>query len=253
MLTQEPTNVTMTDPLAMQFMTQGQMGYMPQAQFLTPAEYGAFRTMPTAPQNNFLHQDPGFLQSFLIRNYGGPFGLPKYTFNTYNQAVNQQAYMNALAQRSWDQTLAAGGAVADIGMSTLVGGLAGMAFSGPVGLAAGLLMPGLSSGVTERVRDLRAVQNLTMAKIVGGRDVNPVTGMGFNAASARRMDSFLRMSAADDVVLKEGDWRRLLQLGIENGQFDYVNNAQQYKDILKKLRGTMTTMMEVSAPRISRT
>ncbi len=244
MITEDP-GTFMTSPLAMQFMTQGQMGYMPEAQFLTPASYGAFRTMPTSPMHNFPNQEPGFLQSYLIRNRGSILGLPNYTFNTYNPAVNLQEYMNKMTLRSYDQVAAGLGTVADTVASPLVGALAGMAFGGPVGFAAGMLMPSISQPFTDRIRDMRAIQNMTMSKIVGGRDMNPVTGMGFNAASARDIDSFLRISGAGDALLKEGDWRKLMQLGIENGQFDYAQNAQQYKDILKKLRGSVTTMMEV--------
>lgn len=38
----------------------------------------------------------------------------------------------------------------------------------------------------------------------------------------------------------------MLQLGVENGMFDYAGSAAQYKDIIKKLRDTMTTVMEVA-------
>ena len=247
MLTQNPGGGMITDPLAVQFMTGGQMGYMPQAQYLTPAEYGTFRTMPTGPQNNFLQQDPGFLQSLLIRSYGGPLGLPKYTFNTYNPAVNQQLYMNNMQQRGWDQIAAGAAAVGGFAADSIIQGGLGFALGGLPGFAASMLLPslGVSDSITDRIRDLRSIQNMTMSRIVGGPDVNPVTGMGFNASASRRLDSFLRMSAADDAVLKEGDWRKLMQLGVEYGQFDFASNSYQYKDIMKKLRGTLTTMMEV--------
>ena len=89
-----PPIFTNYGPLATQYLTGGQMGYMPQAQYLTPAEYGAFRTLPGPTPTGYQNQMPGLLQSWMIRNYGAPFGLPKYTFNTYNPAVNQQQYMS---------------------------------------------------------------------------------------------------------------------------------------------------------------
>ena len=242
MITQEQAPFfTNYGPLATQYLTGGQMGYMPQAQYLTPAEYGAFRTLPGPAPTSYQNQMPGLLQSWMIRNYGAPFGLPKYTFNTYNPAVNQQQYMSAIRRHSSDQMLALGGTVLDFGVSSLAFG----ALGGIPGALVGLAMPSLAEPVIDRVRDLRALQNITMPKITGGRDVNLATGMGFNAAAARSIDSFTRMSAAGDVLFKEGDYRRMLQLGVENGMFDYASSATQYKDIIKKLRDTMTTVMEV--------
>lgn len=242
MITQEQAPIfTNYGPLATQYLTGGQMGYMPQAQYLTPAEYGAFRTLPGPAPTGYRNQSPGLFQSWMIQSYGGPFSLPKYTFNTYNPAVNQQQYMSDIRRSAYDQTLALGGTVFDFGVSSLAFG----ALGGIPGAVAGMLMPSLSEPVVDRIRDLRAIQNLTMSKITGGRDMNLATGMGFNAASARSIDSFTRMSAAGDVLFKEGDYRRMVQLGIENGMFDYANSAAQYKDIIKKLRNTMTTVMEV--------
>ena len=241
MITQEQAPIfTNYGPLATQYLTGGQLGYMPQAQYLTPAEYGAFRTLPGPAPTNYQNQAPGLFQSWMIQSYGGPFGLPKYTFNTYNPAVNQQQYMSSIRRSANDQALALGGTVFDFGTTLALGAVGGIP-----GAIAGMTMPSLSRPVLDRVRDLRALQDLTMPKITGGRDVNLATGMGFNAASARSIDSFTRMSAAGDVLFKEGDYRRMVQLGIENGMFDYANSAAQYKDIIKKLRNTMTTVMEV--------
>lgn len=241
MITQEQAPIfTNYGPLATQYLTGGQLGYMPQAQYLTPAEYGAFRTLPGPAPTNYQNQAPGLFQSWMIQSYGGPFGLPKYTFNTYNPAVNQQQYMSSIRRSANDQALALGGTVFDFGTTLALGVVGGIP-----GALAGMAMPSLSRPVLDRVRDLRALQDLTIPKITGGRDVNLATGMGFNAASARSIDSFTRISAAGDVLFKEGDYRRMVQLGIENGMFDYANSAAQYKDIIKKLRNTMTTVMEV--------
>lgn len=240
-LTQDPANL-ITDPLALRFMTGEQMGYMPEAQYLTPSEYGAFRTLPGPQGHNYLNQDPGFLQSLLIRSRGSLGFLPTYTFNTYNPAVNLQQYMYHMRTRSDDSLMAGVGVGADMAASMGVGMLLG----GVPGLAAGMLMPDISKPMLDRIRDMRGIQNMSMSKIVGGADVNQVTGAGFNAASARSLDSFLRTSSAGDALLKQGDWRKLLQLGIEHGQFDYAGNADQYKDALKKLRKSITTVMEVA-------
>ncbi len=242
-LTQVPQPL-LTDPLALRFMTGDQMGYMPAAQYLTPAEYGAFRTVPGPAGHNYLHQDPGLLQSWLIRNRGALPGMPAYTFNTYNPAVNMQQYMYAMNAKADDGRMAMGGAVLD----TLdpLGIAAGMLLGGIPGFAAGMMMPSVSRPFLDRIRDMRGIQNLTMSKIVGGTDLNQATGAGFNALSARSLDSFLRLQSSGEALLKQGDWRKLLELEVENGQFDYAGNVEQYKDALKKLRKSVTTIMEVA-------
>jgi len=232
---------TQNDPLAIQFLSRGGMGYMPQAQFLTPSEYGAFRTVPAARTNDFLNQDPGILQSYLIRSRGSLFGLPEYTFNTYNPVANQQLYMSQIRRSSYDQLAAMGASGTSIAAS--------MALTAPFGLlpglAMGMLMPDLAAPFVNRVRDTRAMQNATMSRIVGGPQMNAVTGMGFNAAAAHDIGRGMRISAAEDVLFKQGDYQKLMQLGIEAGMFDYSSTSAQYKDTLRKLRNSMTTFMEV--------
>lgn len=232
---------TQNDPLAIQFLSRGGMGYMPQAQFLTPSEYGAFRTVPAARTNDFLNQDPGILQSYLIRSRGSLFGLPEYTFNTYNPVANQQLYMSQIRRSSYDQLAAMGASGTSIAAS--------MALTAPFGLlpglAMGMLMPDLAAPFVNRVRDTRAMQNATMSRIVGGPQMNAITGMGFNAAAAHDIGRGMRISAAEDVLFKQGDYQKLMQLGIEAGMFDYSSTSAQYKDTLRKLRNSMTTFMEV--------
>lgn len=242
-LTQEPQSI-LTDPLALRFMTGDQMGYMPQAQYLTPSEYGAFRTVPDPARHNYMHQDPGLMQSWLIRNRGALPGLPAYTFNTYNPAVNMQQYMYSMNAKADDGLMAIGGAVFDTFNPLSIA--AGFALGGIPGFAAGMMMPSISRPFLDRIRDMRGIQNLTMSKIVGGTDLNQATGAGFNALSARSLDGFLRLQSSGDALLKQGDWRKLLELGVENGQFDYAGNVEQYKDALKKLRKSVTTIMEVA-------
>lgn len=242
-LTQEPQSI-LTDPLALRFMTGDQMGYMPQAQYLTPSEYGAFRTVPDPARHNYLHQDPGLLQSLLIRTRGSLGFMPAYTWNTYNPAVNMQQYMYSMNAKSDDGLAAGVGAVLDTFNPLSIA--AGFALGGIPGFAAGMMMPGVSRPFLDRIRDMRGIQNISMSKIVGGSDLNQATGAGFNAASARSLDSFLRLQSSGDAFLKQGDWRKLLELGVENGQFDYAGNVEQYKDALKKLRKSVTTIMEVA-------
>lgn len=227
-------------PLAVQFMTGGQMGYMPQAQYLTPAEYGAFRTLPNPNAGLTPSQSPNLWQNYLIQSRGGPFGLPAYTFNTYNPAVNQQLYMYMSQRRVQDQALTGAASVADILGRVGLGLLGGLP-----GAALGMVLPDLTTPLVDRLRERRGIQDLTMSRIVGGPDVNRATGMGFGMRAAGEIDAFIRRSSAGDTLYKEGDYRKLLNLGVEFGMFDYADSARQYKDILKKMRHSLSTVMEV--------
>ena len=95
------------NPLQMQFYTGGQMGYMPQAQFLTPAEYGAFRTLPTGTANLVPNQTPSVFYNLLVANQGNPFAgfgvSHPYLFNVYNPAVNQTVQMAQAVRGFHDQ------------------------------------------------------------------------------------------------------------------------------------------------------
>lgn len=236
-----PGQTPITDPLQLQFMTGGQMGYMPQAQFMTPSELGAFRTMPVPDVNGYVPQNDGFINKFLIAHQGGiPGILPAYTFNTYNPAISptlQQVY----AQRSMhDAAMAVPGMLANAGIGAALPYMFGLP-----GIAASFLMPDITAPITDRIVEGRKIQTMTTAKIFGGRDVDTGLGQGFKYKAARDLDRMIRYSAADDTILKEGDYRDLLQLGIQYGQFDYAQNVDQYKRILKNMRSSITTMMEV--------
>lgn len=235
-----PGQTPITDPLQLQFLTSGQMGYMPQAQFMTPSELGAFRTMPVPDVNGYVPQTDSLWQRFLIATKGGPFGLPEYTFNTYNPAISvaqQQVYAH---RNMHDAAMAVPGIAANLGAGTALTALFGLP-----GMAASLFLPDMTAPVTDRIRESRMIQNMTTAKVYGSQDTDTTLGYGFNYKSARNLDRMMRYSAADDSIMKEGDWREMLRLGIEYGQFDYANNVEQYKRVLKNLRNSMTTMMEV--------
>ena len=235
-----PGQTPIVDPLQLQFMTGGQMGYMPQAQFMTPSELGAFRTMPVPDVNGYVPQADSFWQKYLTYTRGGPFGLPAYTINTYNpaiSAVQQQVY----AQRNVQDT---GAILPGIAANAAIGAALPLAFGFP-GAIASMFMPDMAAPLVDRIRESRNIQNMTTAKIMGGPDVDTALGYGFNYRAARSLDKTLRAAAADDSIFKEGDYRELMKLGIEYGQFDYANNVEQYKRILKNLRNSMTTMMEV--------
>lgn len=236
-------NDTLTpfDPLLMQHLTRGQLGYLPQAQFLTPVDYGVFRSLPTPDMRTTPAQTPSIWQDYLISRRGGPFGLPAYTFNTFNPAVNQEQYLAESVRRLHDQATAWGGAALGTGVQFAAGALAG----GIPGLVLSGLLPDMATPYVDRIREQRQIQRMSMSKIVAGRDVDRATGLGFSGAASSSLDRFIRKSAADDILFKEGDYRKLLSLGMENGMFDYDSDVFQYKTTIKRLRKSLTNVMDV--------
>lgn len=242
-----PGNTPPMDLLQMQFMTNGQMQYMPQAQFMTPSSYGAFRTMP-APEAYTAPTDGGYLHNLNVANRGRfLFGwTPEYTINTFNPAVSQHQQQLYARRRVADaENVALAGAAGVLGEASI--GALGMAVPQLALPAMALSMAGLdlSKPVKERLRTTREIQDISTRKIFGGTDVDQSLGYGFSDRAARSIDKYIRKEAADDRIFDKGDWQELLKLGTQFGQFDYANNAEQYKRILKNMRNSMSVMMEV--------
>ena len=241
--------MTSYDPLRMNAYTGGQLGYMPQSQFLTPASYGAFRSMPTPYSGNMPNQQPTFWQNLIAAEQG--FGI----FSSYNPAMNQQLFRAQASRRLADDGFAVGVNVGDFfangGVSSVIGkgiagflGMGGLAAAG-FGLGASMILPSLATPFIDRVREARAIQQNTMSKIVSGRDMDLLTGMGFGSAAAAEMDRFIRRESADDILFKEGDYRNILNIGIQTGMFDFSNSAEQYKEKIRQLRKNFTSAMEI--------
>lgn len=241
-----PGQTPIMDPLQLQFLTGGQMQYMPQAQFMTPSAYGAFRTMPT-PEVTGPQTDGGLMHNMLVANHGSMLGgrLPEYTINTYNPAVSavqQNVYAN---RRVSDSVTNIGATLASVGLSTGLGLLSLVPGLGLAGLALGMFAPDIAKPISERLRTTREIQDMSTAKIFSGSDVDRTLGYGFSDKAARNLDKFIRMEAADDREFEAGDYQEMLKLGMQYGQFDYANDVNQYKRILKNMRHSMDTMMEV--------
>lgn len=237
MQTPSPSPFPTYDPLASQFMTGGQMGYMPQAQYLTSSDYGAFRTMPQTGVHMPVQPQATLWQDYLTANRGGPFGLPDYLVNTYNPSVNQLRHITMARRRMDDASASFGGALFDTLAPMGVGMAAGWAAGPMAGMAAGLAMPMLGAAVADRRRHGRAMQNMSMSKIMSGPDMSRSLSQGFSMPAAMKLDEGIRESAASDVLFKEEDYRKILELGMQAGMYDYSNNIQQYKEITKRLRG----------------
>lgn len=241
-----PGSTPIMDPLQLQFLSGGQMQYMPQAQFMTPSSYGAFRTMPN-PMVNGAPSESGIFHNWMVADRGTALLglLPEYTINTFNPAISpvqQQTYAQRRLDDAWSTGMATLGS---LGLATTLGGLAMVPGLGLAGLALGMFAPDIAKPVSERIRTTREIQDMSTAKIFSGDDLDTSLGYGFKASRARDLDRFMRAEAADDRIFDSGDYQEMLKLGMTYGQFDYTNSAADYKRILKNMRDIMSTMMQV--------
>jgi hypothetical protein len=252
MFTVPPTqNSTSTyDPLAVQFMTQGQMGYMPQAQYLTPSQYGAFRSMPGMQNSmSMTQQAPSLWQTYLQANRGNIMGMTgNYWVNTYNP-MQSQVDMQVMAQRRLSDaqhSMAAGfGGVVAQSALPMIGG----ALGGPIGFMAGaglsMVMPNMGDMMASRRRNARMLQNISVPSVVSGPDMATTTGRGFTLAASGRLERDIRSAAVDDMVFNQEDYTSFLQKGVSSGLMDYSQTAKQYGDVVKKLRSNVKLLAEV--------
>jgi len=231
------------NPLATQFMTGGQMEYMPDAQFLTSSEYGAFRTTPSFAQNTRQYQNPSLWQSHLQANRGHLPGINSdYFVNNYLPQVNQIKHQAMAQRRVSDAGSAFGGTVADMGLGMGVGSLAG----GPIaGMAVSMLMPSGNAPYIDRIRNSRDVQQQSMSKIMSGRDMSKGLGQGFSLSASAGIEENIRKTAVSDKLFKEEDIRKLQTLGMQAGLFDFVGDGDQYKYKLEKLTKNHRAMMSL--------
>lgn len=236
------------DPLAAHFLSGGQMGYMPNAQFLTPAEYGAFRQTPDIAPFTSTYQAPSLWQSYLQANRGNPLGglgmqpggLP-YMANVYTPGVNPLIQQTMAARRTMDAGTGFMAGAGNVGMQTAMGALGGMAGGAAFGLPGMMLggmmgyagTPDVFAGVADRTRQMRAIQQTTMPKIFAGPDVSRTMGRGLTAGAARGLDEDIRQFAVEDMMFNEADYRDMLKMGTQAGLFDYSGSAEQIKNNLK--------------------
>lgn len=225
------------DPLLTNHLTSGQMGYMPSAQFMTPAQYGAFRTVPSGNYVTGQENNPSLLYNFLIANRG--FNV----INTYNPAVNI-VRRNIMAHRTIADAQAAvalglGETGVSIGAGMLVGGIGGAALGLGVGALAGLA----TAPYLDRIRHAREIQKASMARITFGNDAALGLGQGFNMQASYRIGTSLRRMSAGDPFFNKEDYDNMMRIGMDAGMFDFANNADQYIRTLKTVKKNFKTMM----------
>ncbi len=243
------------DPLATNFMTGGRMDYLPDAQYMTSPDYGAFRSVPSPSQLTDPMSRTSMYRDLTIANRGRlPFGIGgDYILDAYEPSVNQYRNRYQARSRMQDRMSAIGATAADAtsSMGVAAGVTAALSLTplAPIawlgGAVAGGIAPTPASPYLDRIRQRRQIQNMTRSKVVAGADMNMVTGQGFSLEAASRLDNTTRTLASGDLLFKDEDYRKMMELGIQSGMMDYSSSASQYKDVLKKLRGNFKTMMEM--------
>lgn len=231
------------DPLMTSFLAgrQGGMGYLPDAQYMTDPGYGAFRTMPYPMMQTPVRQQRSLFQDWLVANRG--FG---YIVDTYNPAMDQLRLQIMARRRTQDALSSAAGTAMDIGAGMGVSAVAMAALGGPLGFAAGMLLPsGVSSPMMDRVRQARMLQEVTLSNMVVGPDRSLAFGQGLSMASATRFDQGIRDMSNVDLSFKKEDYDKIVRLGMKNNLFDFTGNVEQYKRAVKILRDNTKTFREV--------
>jgi hypothetical protein len=230
-------------------MTQGQMGYMPQAQFLTSSDYGAYRTMPgMSTETRQDQQSNSMWQAYLQSRRGNVLGMTgDYFLNTYNP-LRSQTNQTVMAQRRLsDMQASLGGAIGDLGLSTALPYM-GLALGGPLGFMAGtglsMLMPNIGEELASRRRHTREIQNMSMPSIVSGPDMASTLGRGFSTTAADKLRRSMDRAAIDDTVFNKEDYASFMKSGIENNLMDYSSDATQYMSTIKKLSGNIKFLKE---------
>lgn len=211
------------------------MGYMPQQQFLTPSEYGAFRTMPSTNMNSAYLQRPGFFQNWAYSTGGYVGGVP---IPTYNPAINMMHRQEFSRRNLQDTVTAAGGGMLDAAKASLM-------FLNPYLGLASMAMPNFGANMVDLQAQMRGIQNMSIPKITSGRDVSASLGQGFSANKALSIERFLRTSSAGDPFLKLDDYRQIMQRGVEHNLFDFSNDAESYKKVIKRLRNQTDVIIEM--------
>lgn len=237
-------NMNTMDPLTTQFMSQGQMGYMPQAQYLTSAEYGAYRTMPGMATGMDTTQSLSMWQAYVQASRGGVMGLNPYTIGSYNPMVNQTANIIKARRQLSDQQGILLSTGAGIGLST-IGGMAGFALGGPIGAVAGtaigsMIDPG--SMLADRTRNMRAIQQMSMPSMVVGSDMSATLGKGFTSQAAGRLNEFIKKEAVSDFAFNEKDYMSFLGKGVQHGLMAYSSSSAQYGESIKNIRKNVKAM-----------
>lgn len=231
--------MTANDPLMMQSLSRGGMGYFPDAQMMTPHQYGSFRTLPNGNTQQSQVQRPGLFDSFMYQNQG--FGV----FNTYNPAVNaSRRYMEA-SRASNDAMLTAGTGVASFSAS-MFGAKIGSA-AGPVGTAVGFGLGAVAGipldSIVDRVKSAEELQRATMSKIVTGN--TGAFGTGISAGAASLWDQSIRKDSARDTMFNKDDYKYFQSIGTENGMFDFSSGSEGAKKTLTTVVKTFEQLMNV--------
>lgn len=225
------------DPLLTNHLTNGQMGYLPNAQFMTPAQYGAFRTVPSGNYTTNQEMNPSLFYNFMVANRG--FGI----LNTYNPSINPMR-RNVMANRTIADAqtaiaLGLGETGLSVGAGMMVGGIGGAV----LGMGVGAIASAATAPYLDRLRHAREIQRASMSRITFGSDVASGLGQGFNMQASYNIGTSLRKMAASDAFFDKEDYDNMMRIGMDSGMFDFSNNADQYVRTLKTVQKNFKTMM----------
>lgn len=240
---------TVPSPLMYQYMTQGQLGYMPQAQYLTPSEYGAFRATPEQQGLDPAIQQHSLWQNYLIANQGRIPWMPgmtaPFSIDTYNPGVRQMEEL-IRARRRVDDTFGAF-------HSSLVGGALPMAMSMIPGMGVvGRTAMGLGSSVLStlgvdsyenQLRRSRMLQSRTYNAVTVGGDT-AVNRRGFSLSAASELERSIRHMSADTYEFNRDDLDRMFDAGMKNDLFAFSASADDYKKTLKLIKENITDLAD---------
>jgi len=233
------------DPMAVRFMTQDQMQFMPEAQYLSPSQYGAFRGMPGPHQGIMPQQQMSLWQAYMTSTRGSPLGmLPDYSMASYQMGHDQSMHHVMAQRRVQDAGGVAGAMGANYGLNAALS--LGLSGGNPLLMAgASAMMPDFGAPMTDRIARQREIQDMSMSRIALGPDRAEGLGQGFAAPAAADIDEFMRGAGAGDILFKEQDYREIMRTGMQEGLFDFDHSSHEYKRTIEQLRDNINIMGEI--------
>lgn len=205
-----------------------------------------------------------------LASIGGPLGIMAMdntrglTANTemISPRISHAEYIAASARnfggRMGDVAAAGGLAGANLGASTLLGGMGAAAgsslFSSGIGRAFGGIMGGMLVGtavsqyfgaVSDRMAENIGIQN-TLAqgsfRFISGANADPLTGRGFNIADRRRVADAIQGMESRDVRFNMTDYSQILEGGMQMDMFSGTRDADDFKRKFKDLVDNVKTV-----------
>ena len=239
----------------------GQLGaHSPQAQFLTPNNFGVFR-QPQQPQgamgmgaiSNSIFPMPPMPQSSMF-SMPGQFGSDYSLQSSRRSMVNDAAQHIAMTQMSIGAVLATagggigaaiGGAFGGVGGAKF-GGLAGTAFGGALGFsdAAGFMSRSINSPMIHQMgMGLRMQES---SGLMTGSGSGP-SGQGLSTNAAMHVASQLSAVAGQSGgQFNRRDMQNIMSASADNGLLDFAKNADQIVNTVKSVTKVLAAVSRMT-------